>query len=192
MSAGSWLTASSAEREAMSRCQFTFVVDDTLGESEVDALLGGVSDVTVEHERGRTLLAFDREAASLAEALVRGLREAERAGAVVGSVRSHDLVSLREIAARTGRTYESARLLASGERGRGGFPGPMSSNGWALYSWVQVRTWFTRQIRASALEPEPRAVERDRLIAAADHLVRARALMRGHDWADRLAGMICA
>jgi hypothetical protein len=176
----------------MSRCQFTFVVDNTLSEGEVNALLGGVTDVTVERERGCTLLAFDREAASLAEALVCALRDAEGAGVVVGSVRSHDLVTLREIAARTGRTYESARLLACGERGRGGFPGPMSSNGWALYSWVQVRTWFARQVRASTLEPEPRAVERDRLIAAADHLVRARALMRGHDWADRLAGVICA
>ena len=176
----------------MSTSEFTFVVDHVLSESEMTALLSGVHFVTVERERGRTLLAFDREAVPLAEALVAALRDVERAGLVVGSVRNHDLVTLREIAARTGRTYESARLLASGERGGGGFPGPMSSQGWALYSWAQVRPWFARQTRGSTLEPEPRAVERDRLIAAADHLVRARALMRGHDWADRLAGLLCA
>lgn len=175
----------------MSVSEFTFVVDHVLSEGEVNALVGGVDDVTVERERGRTLLAFGRQA-SLADALVSALREVERAGLDVGSVRNDDLVTLREIAARTGRTYESARLLASGERGRGGFPGPMSSNGWALYSWAQVRPWFAGQVRASTLNPEPRAVERDLLIAAADHLVRARALMRGHDWADRLAALASA
>jgi len=171
---------------------FTFIVDHVLSEGELAALLGGVDGVVVERERGRTLLVFDREAPELAEALVRALRDVERAGLVVGSVRNDDLVTLRQIAARTGRTYESARLLASGERGRGGFPGPMSSQGWALYSWALVRPWFARQVRASTPDPEPRAVDRDRLIAAADHLVRARALMRGHDWAGRLADLVCA
>ena len=176
----------------MSTSEFTFVVDDVRNHDAVTALLRGVHDVTVERGRGRTLLRFDREAASFADALVSALRDVERAGLVVGSVRHDDLVTLREIAARTGRTYESARLLASGERGRGGFPGPMSSQGWALYSWALVRPWFARQVRASTPDPEPRAVDRDRLIAAADHLVRARALMRGHDWAGRLADLVCA
>jgi hypothetical protein len=176
----------------MSEDRFAFVVDHVLSEGEGNALRGGVDGVMVERERARTMLVFDREAASLAEALVCALRDVERAGLVVGSVRSHDLVTLREIAARTGRTYEGARLPACGARGRGGFPGPMSSNGWALYSWAQVRSWFASPVRDRTLDREPQAVERDRLIAAADHLVRARGLMRGHDWADRLACLIRA
>jgi len=102
----------------------------------VDALVDWADDVTPEHEQGRTLLGFDREATSLAEALVSALRDVEAAGLVVGSVRSEDLVTLKEIASRTGRTYESVRLLAAGKRGPGGFPGPMSSAGWTLYSWA--------------------------------------------------------
>jgi len=103
---------------------------------EVDALVDRADDVTPEHEQGRTLLGFDREATSLTEALVSALRDVEAAGLVVGSVRSEDLVTLKEIASRTGRTYESVRLLAAGKRGPGGFPGPMSSAGWTLYSWA--------------------------------------------------------
>jgi len=149
-------------------------------------------NVTPEREQGRTLLGFDREAASLAEALVSALRDVEAAGLVVDSVRSEDLVTLKEIAARTGRTYESTRLLAAGKRGPGGFPGPMSSAGWTLYSWAQVRPWFARHAPASALDRELLTVEHDRLIAAADHLVRARALIRGDDLADGLAALISA
>jgi hypothetical protein len=123
----------------------------------------------------------------------------EAAGLTVGSVRSEDLVTLREIAARTGRSYESVRLLAAGKRGPGGFPGPMSSAGWTLYSWAQVRPWFAHHIPAYPVdqelltaEQELLIAEHDRLIAAADHLVRARALMRGDRLADGLAALISA
>ncbi len=135
---------------------------------------------------------FDRANASLAEALVSALRDVEAAGLTVGSVRSEDLVTLREIAARTGRSYEGVRLLAAGKRGPGGFPGPMSSAGWTLYSWAQAWPWFSRPAPSSPLGQEPLTLERDRLIAAADHLVRARALMRGDHLADGLAALVSA
>jgi len=101
----------------------------------------------------------------------------------VGSVLSEDLVTLKEIAARTRRPYESVRLLAAGKRGPGGFPGPMSSHGWALYSWTQVSEWLTRHYPSTVQDREllTLSLEHDCIIAAADHLVRARALMRGND-----------
>jgi hypothetical protein len=174
----------------MDTYEFTFVVDHRLSEDEVDGLLEQVDDVTPEREQGRTLLGFDRRSTSLAEALVSALRDVEAAGLTVGSVRSEDLVTLREIAARTGRSYESVRLLAAGRRGPGGFPGPMSSAGWTLYSWAQVRPWFTQHAPASPIDQALLTAEHDRLIAAADHLVRARALMRGDRLADGLAALI--
>ncbi|MDQ3326837.1 MAG: hypothetical protein M3529_14315 [Actinomycetota bacterium] len=64
--------------------------------------------------------------------------------------------------------------------------------GWTLYSWVQVRDWFVRHYPASDLDRVLLSVEHDRLIAAADHLVRARALMRGDDLATGLAALIPA
>jgi hypothetical protein len=82
--------------------------------------------------------------------------------------------------------------LAAGKRGPGGFPGPMSSAGWTLYSWAQVRPWFAHHIPAYPVDQELLTAEHDRLIAAADHLVRARALMRGDRLADGLAALISA
>jgi len=70
--------------------------------------------------------------------------QVESVGLKVVAVRSDDLVSLKDIAARVKRTYESARLLAAGARGSGGFPPPMSGSGWALYSWPRVVDWFDR------------------------------------------------
>gem|GEM_PF-493863 len=177
---------------AMNTYEFTFVVDHRLNEDEVDGLFDRADDVTPEREQARTLLGFDRQATSLAEALVSALRDVEAAGLIVGSVRSEDLVTLKEIAARTRRSYESVRLLAAGKRGPGGFPGPMSSAGWTLYSWAQVRPWFAHHAPASSIDQDPLTLEHDRLIAAADYLVRARALMRGDHLADGLAALVSA
>ena len=176
----------------MKTYEFTFVVDHRLSEDEVDGLFDRADDVTPEREQARTLLGFDRQATSLAEALVSALHDVESAGLIVGSVRSEDLVTLKEIAARTRRSYESVRLLAAGKRGPGGFPGPMSSAGWTLYSWAQVRPWFALHAPASPVDQDQVTIEHDRLIAAADHLVRARALMRGDHLADGLAALVSA
>lgn len=176
----------------MDAYEFTFVVDHRLSEDEVDGLLDRLDDVTPEREQCRTLLGFDRRSTSLAEALVSALRDVESAGLTVGSVRSEDLVTVREIAARTGRSYESVRLLAAGKRGPGGFPGALSSAGWTLYSWAQVRPWFAQHAPVAPIDHELLTAEHERLIAAADHLIRARALMRGDRVADGLAALISA
>ncbi len=105
---------------------------------------------------------------------------------------SEDLVTLKEIAARTRRTYESVRLLAAGRRGPGGFPGPMSAQGWTLYSWTQVSQWLTRHYPSTVQDRDLLTLEHDRIIAAADHLVRARALMRGNDLEGDLAALLAA
>ena len=67
------------------------------------------------------------DAASLPAAITAAVRQIERLGIAVTSVQSTDLVSLKDIAARTGRSYESVRKLAHGQRGPGGFPAPLST-----------------------------------------------------------------
>lgn len=176
----------------MKAYEFTLVVDHRLSDEEVDVLFDRADDVTPERELGRTLIGCDRRATSLAEALVSALRDVEAAGLMVSSVQSEDLVTLKEIAARTGRSYEGVRLLAAGQRGPGGFPSPMSSEGWTLYSWAQVRPWFVNHAPDSLVDDELVKVEHDRIIAAADHLVRARALMRGDHLAVGLAALLSA
>lgn len=175
----------------MTTHEFTFVLDRRADDEEIDALFdAGCDDATPEREDGRTFLHFDRDADTLAEALVSALQDVERAGMRGVSVRSDDLVSLREIAGRTGRTYESVRLLAGGLRGPGGFPPPMSDDNWALYSWAQVGPWFARHYPNTAVDRGHMNTEYDRIIAAADHLVRARALLAGDVAAEQLVKLV--
>lgn len=172
----------------MNAHEFTFVLDHTTNDDEIDALYeAGCDDATPVQEEARTLLHFHREAASLAEALVSALRDVERTGLHVAAVDTEDLVTVKDIAARTERSYESVRLLANGQRGPGGFPPPMSSGGWTFYSWAQVAAWFTRHFPGTGHE---QSTEYDRVIAAADHLVRARAILAGDDAGARLAQLI--
>lgn len=55
-----------------------------------------------------------------------------------------DLVSISDIAERTGRTRESVRFLVDGKRGPGGFPAPVGSVGDAIrvWPWAAVADWF--------------------------------------------------
>ncbi len=156
--------------------EFTFVLDRDPTDDELEALYeSGCDDASAETRRGAALLHFDRDADSLADALVSALRDTQRAGFVVTAVRSEDFVSLRDIAARTGRTYEAVRLLATGQRGPGNFPPAYRSGDWSLYSWAQVLSWLSQHFPTS-IEESPY----DREIAAADHLVRVRRLL-DHD-----------
>ena len=100
--------------------------------------------------------------------------DVESVGFTVTGLVTPDLVTLRVIAERTGRTYESVRRLANGSRGSGGFPAPLSADGWSLYSWVRVSTWFADNYGGT-----DSVTDHDRAIAAADLVLRARALLRG-------------
>lgn len=158
----------------MDTFDFTLVLDREPSGEELDALFEvGCDDATPETGAGTALLHVDREAATLPEAIVSALRQVESAGFRVLALRSDDLVTLKEIATRTARTYESIRLLAAGKRGPGHFPPALSTEGWSLYSWAQVNEWFAREYETGV----PAVSEYDRIIAAADLIVRARALL---------------
>jgi predicted DNA-binding transcriptional regulator AlpA len=64
-------------------------------------------------------------------------------GVRVRRVEPDDLVTLSEIAERMGRTRESVRLLAAGERGAGDFPPPVSHlrSRFRLWRWSDVAAW---------------------------------------------------
>jgi len=106
--------------------EVTFVVDHLFTDDELDALFDRVDDATPIRERGRTFVQFDRDADTLTDAVVTSLRDLEAAGLHASAVRSDDLVTPRQIATRTARSYESVRTLAAGTRGPGGFPHPCS------------------------------------------------------------------
>ncbi|MGW1676992.1 hypothetical protein [Saccharopolyspora sp. NPDC002376] len=161
----------------MNSHEFTLILDRTPNDEEYDALFeAGCDDAVVEIRNGATLLDFTRESPTLAHALVTAIQDAERAGFRVEGVQTDDLVSLRTIADRLDRSYESVRLLAAARRGPGGFPTALSGDGWSLYSWSQVADWSTRHLDA---RPSVDAFEIE--IAATNHLVRARNMLRDNE-----------
>jgi hypothetical protein len=129
--------------------QFTLIVEgpDLQAEDHIEALfVAGCDDATVGRVGATQYVDFDREAETFADAVF------EATGAIEGAipkarvvhVEPDGLVTMAEIAGRTGRTRESVRLLINGERGPGGFPPPAthfkSRN--RMWEWQQVAAWF--------------------------------------------------
>jgi hypothetical protein len=165
------------------RHEFVFVLDRLASDDEIDALFdASCDDAVLEFRSGTTVLNFSRAAEHLSSALVSALQDVESVGLRVAAVQSEDLVSVKEIGERTGRSSESVRLLAKGVRGPGGFPPPMSAGGWTLYSWAQVARWLADHYQLDN--------EYDRILAAADLLGRARAIMRGDAEAAELSKLV--
>ena len=74
-------------------------------------------------EAGPATADVHREAANLVDAVLSAIRDIERVPRLrVIEVERQDLVGLTDIAWRLDRSAESVRLLATGQRGPGGFP----------------------------------------------------------------------
>ena len=152
--------------------EFTIFLDHAPSDEEYDVLYEvGFDDSTPGTHAGRGLIHVHRESESLVEAIISSWLDAHRAGFQVVALDDEDLVSLKTVAERVGRTYESVRLLANGKRGPGGFPPVQSGDGWTLVSWAATADWFRKHYGTDVTSDE-----RERTLAAADHLLRARAL----------------
>ena len=131
---------------------FTLIVDgvDLQHESVVDSLFeAGCDDALVGSTDGVQFIDFDREAASLDDAVLSAVADVERVpGAQVVRMAGAGLVSIADIATRTGRTREGARLLVAGTRGPGGFPPPVTDPRarYRLWRWGDVERWFRREV----------------------------------------------
>lgn len=159
----------------MANHSFTLLLDRAPTDDEMDLLFdSGLDDTLPEVAEGMGLLHVNREAPSLTDALLSVIADVERASFSVTGLQEDDLVALKTIATRIGRSYESVRLLALGRRGPGGFPVPVSGDGWSLYSWSAVSLWFARNYGH-----KDDVTEYSRIIAAADHIIRARVLLHG-------------
>lgn len=137
----------------METFDFTLILelaDDELTEEMFEAFyVAGAGDATIGRSVGVFFAAFSREADDLLEAVVSAIQTIESAGvgAVVVRVEPYDLVTIADIARRTGRTSESIRLLMRGERGPGGFPTPFTRVGSGrsrVWRWADVVEWFGR------------------------------------------------
>lgn len=127
---------------------FTLVLDGpALSEDYVDRLYeSGCDDAALGGRGAEQVAEFDREAPTLAAALLSAIDDIESDASEyrVLRVEPDDLVNATVIAERTGRSRESIRLLANGERGEGDFPKPVTwldgSN--QIWRWGEVTAWF--------------------------------------------------
>jgi len=165
---------------------FTLLVEgaDLQSDAAQDALFeAGCDDATIGVTAGVQHLHFDREAHTLAEALVSAITAVEQAvpGVRVVRVAPDEYVTLAEIAKRTGRTRESVRLLATGDRGPGDFPPPAAraEQRNKLWRWAEVARWFASRL-GETVSGAP-----DAALSAVNGLLQARAALSQLDAVDR-------
>ena len=133
----------------MSTYHFTLIVDgpDVQSGSAIDALYeAGCDDALIGRTDGIQYIEFDREAAGVVEAVLSAVADIERVdGVKVTRIADAGLVSMADIAVRTGRTREGVRLLVTGARGPGGFPPPVTDprSRYRLWRWSDVERWLT-------------------------------------------------
>lgn len=145
----------------MNEYQFTLVIAGDLDREEViDALFEvGCDDATFGSVDHVGYGDFVREASTLAEAVRSAIEQVEEVpGLRVHRVEPDDLVTMKEIAERMGRSRESVRLLIKGARGPGGFPPPVShlKARSRLWRWSEVAAWT--QHLATPVDPRAAAL----------------------------------
>ncbi|QXJ21878.1 hypothetical protein AGRA3207_002784 [Actinomadura graeca] len=127
-------------------------------------------------EHGGTVL-FSREARNAIEAILSAIDDTERSGLpVIGAM--EDLVTVDDIAEKTGRSAPAVGHWTTGERGPGAFPAPTLHRGSRvkLYSWAQVSRWLAD---AGLGRIDSVAAEVAAAAADVDALLRARQVLRG-------------
>ncbi len=128
----------------MDNQEFTLVLRGPITDDIIESLYeAGCDDATIRTSGALIFADFDREAPTMLEALTSAIRQVSSIGLDVRSVEPSDFVTLSEIAERLGRTRESVRLLAEGQRGGGDFP-PAAvrvEDRSRLYRWSQISEW---------------------------------------------------
>ncbi|QXJ23698.1 hypothetical protein AGRA3207_004892 [Actinomadura graeca] len=85
------------------------------------------------------------QGATLAAAIMEIVQhvEASAPGVHVLRVEADPLLTIRDIAERVGRSFDSVRLAITGARGQGGFPASeISTAGHRLWRWSKVAAWY--------------------------------------------------
>jgi predicted DNA-binding transcriptional regulator AlpA len=130
----------------MDTFEFTLIVSGIDSETDgfEDAFFeAGCDDATISVQKGVIVLDFAREATTFSTALAAACEDAARAGAIVERVEPDHLVSLSDVAERSGLTRQAISLYANAERGRG-FPKPIArvTSNLPLWDWVEVAEWL--------------------------------------------------
>lgn len=152
---------------------FVAVLDRAPDDNELNALYeAGCDDATFGIDHGLPVAEFDREAPSLADAIVLAVRDIESVdGLKVIRILDEDLLTLADIAGRIGQSRESVRRYATGERGPGNFPPPANPTreGTIFYRWSEVAPWLREHVRQDIPDVDATLVVANLLLQARQH-----------------------
>lgn len=119
------------------------VNEDTPG--IIDALYeAGCDDAMVGSRNGILSLDFDREAACLEDAIMSAIHDIENSTQAKVDHLEGSLVTLSEIAEKTGFTKQAISLFIKGQRGAGMFPVPFAgiNSTSPIWRWSEVLQWL--------------------------------------------------
>jgi len=152
---------------------FRIRMRDALEDSDANRLYDAFEEVLVETGPKGHWVGFDRPAGSFLDAIVEALKQVIDMGFEPLAVED-ELVSIADIAERTGRTRQSVSMLVGGQRGGGGFPAPVAGNVRSpLWHWADVASWFEGD------DGQQRVTgERSRIVAAINGALANRGLAR--------------
>ncbi|MDQ6782483.1 MAG: hypothetical protein M3063_03350 [Actinomycetota bacterium] len=134
-------------------------------DEDQDRLYDAIDDeISVETGPKGNWVGFDRQAPTFLDAVLSAVLEISNLGFEPLAIED-ELVSLADIAERTGRTRQSVSMIASARRGRGGFPPPAVGNVRSpLWHWADVAAWFDED---TTTDNQDRSLEEDRSLIIA-------------------------
>ena len=135
----------------------------------------GCDDATISFQKGHIIVDFAREADSIVTAISSAMECVEKAGAHADRVEPDPLVSLSDIAARTGLTRAAITQYSKGQRGEN-FPSPIArvTSDTSLYDWSRVAAWLFEHEKL----PRDKAVEAEVVKAANEAIERHETKLR--------------
>ena len=165
----------------MERFEFSIIasgLDPNADDFEARFYEGGCDDATVSFQKGHIIIDFAREAGSIEDAITSAVESVRALGATVERVEPDPLVSLSEIAARTGLTRAAITQYAKGKRGKADFPAPVArvTSDSPLWDWGTVAAWLYRIGR----------IKQHQLIEAQAMTIANNAIEHGASVKDRL------
>jgi predicted DNA-binding transcriptional regulator AlpA len=118
-------------------------LDPTAEDFESRFFNAGCDDATVSFQKGRIIVDFARDGASLAEAIASAVTAVTRAGAKIDRIEPDPLVNLSEMASRAGMTRAAMSNYYNGKRSED-FPGPIAkvTSASPLWDWSKVARWM--------------------------------------------------
>ncbi len=130
----------------------------------------GCDDATISFQKGHIILDFAREADCIDEAISSAVECVERAGVTVDRVEPDPLVSLSDIATRTGLSRAAITNYSKGERAEN-FPSPVArvTSKTSLYDCASVATWHFQHKQLSREE----AIKAE-IVKVANEVIKAR------------------